>query len=96
MIPSSWMNIMWRFKKNSNKKKQLNLNPNKRKKVNRYNQNNTDNRLLTVQPDIKSNNGLTTLKYQDSETLNVYPEYGILFEDDNDSDFDEGETLNIC
>ena len=49
----------------------------------RYNQTNTDNRLLTVQPDIKSNNGLTTLKYQDSDVLNVYPEYGMLF--DNDS-----------
>ena len=56
---------------------------------NRYNQVNTDNRLLVVQPDIKSNNGLTTLKYQDSDVLNVYPEYGILFEDDNDSEYIE-------
>ena len=56
---------------------------------NRYNQLNTDNRLLTVQPDIKSNNGLTTLKYQDSEVLSVYPEYGMIFEDDNDKEYIE-------
>ena len=56
---------------------------------NRYNQSNTDNRLLTVQPDIKSNNGLTTLKYQDSEVLSVYPEYGMIFEDDNDKEYIE-------
>ena len=49
----------------------------------RYNQINTDSRLLTVQQEIKSSNGLTTLKYQDSETLNVYPEYGMLFDNDN-------------
>ena len=49
----------------------------------RYNQINTDSRLLSINPDIKSNNGLTTLKYQDSDVLNVYPEYGMLF--DNDS-----------
>jgi len=50
---------------------------------NRYIQQNTDNRLLSINPDIKSNNGLTTLKYQDSDVLNVYPEYGMLFDNDN-------------
>jgi len=48
----------------------------------RYNQVNTDSRLLSINPDIKSNNGLTTLKYQDSDVLNVYPEYGMLFAND--------------
>ena len=38
---------------------------------------------LTVSPIVKNDNGYTTLKYQQDKTLNIYPEYGMLF--DNDS-----------
>ena len=38
---------------------------------------------LTVSPTVKNDNGYTTIKYQQDKTLNIYPEYGMLF--DNDS-----------
>ena len=38
---------------------------------------------LTVSPDTTESNGYTTIKYQQDKTLNIYPEYGMLF--DNDS-----------
>ena len=37
---------------------------------------------LTVAKETKSSNGFTTLRYQLNETLNIYPEYGMLFEDE--------------
>ena len=37
---------------------------------------------LTVTKEYKSDNGLTTLRYQLNDTLNIYPEYGMLFEDE--------------
>ena len=48
----------------------------------RYNQS-SSRPALTVSPTVKNDNGYTTLKYQQDKTLNIYPEYGMLF--DNDS-----------
>lgn len=52
----------------------------------RYLQQNTDNKKLTVSPEIKVENGLTTLKYQLDKTLTVYPEVGMLFDNDSNKE----------
>lgn len=52
----------------------------------RYLQQNTDNKKLTVSPEIKVENGLTTLKYQLKDTLTVYPEVGMLFDNDSNQE----------
>lgn len=49
----------------------------------RYKQENTDAKKLVVQPEVKSENGITTVKYQLSDTLSIYPEYGMLFANDS-------------
>lgn len=48
----------------------------------RYNQQNTDSKKLTVSPEIKQDNGFTTIRFQQPTTLNIYPEYGMLFDND--------------
>lgn len=48
----------------------------------RYNQQNTDSQILKVQPEIKQDNGFTTIRFQQPTTLNIYPEYGMLFAND--------------
>lgn len=52
----------------------------------RYLQQNTDNKKLTVSPEINVDNGLTTLKYQLKDTLTVYPEIGMLFDNDSNQE----------
>lgn len=47
----------------------------------RYNQQAKDK--LKVDPVVSVENGLTTLKYQLTDTLNIYPEYGMLFQADD-------------
>ena len=42
----------------------------------------SDKSKLTVSSDFKNDNGFTTMKYQLNETLNIYPEYGMIFDDD--------------
>ena len=54
-------------------------------KFNRYNQE-ANNSLYKTNPEVKNNNGFTSLKYQLNETLNIYPEYGMLFTDDTQKD----------
>lgn len=49
----------------------------------RYKQANTDSKKLAISPEVNAENGLTTIKYQLSDTLNIYPEYGMLFANDN-------------
>lgn len=48
---------------------------------NRYNQQAKDK--LKVDPVVSVENGLTTLKYQLTDDLSVYPEYGMLFQSDD-------------
>lgn len=48
---------------------------------NRYNQQAKDK--LKVDPIVSVENGLTTLKYQLTDNLSVYPEYGMLFQSDD-------------
>ena len=53
----------------------------------RYNQVNTDSRLLTVPSKTEVENAYTTLVYQPGDIMKVYPEYGMLFtSDSNDGD----------
>lgn len=52
----------------------------------RYVQKNTDNQKFTVAPEIKKDNGLTTIKYQLKDTLTIYPEVGMLFDNDADQE----------
>lgn len=52
----------------------------------RYLQQNTDNKKLIVSPEINVENGLTTLKYQLKDTLTVYPEIGMLFDNDSNQE----------
>lgn len=52
----------------------------------RYKPINTDSKKLTVSPEIKVDNGLTTLKYQLKDTLTVYPEVGMLFDNDSNQE----------
>lgn len=52
----------------------------------RYKPINTDSKKLTVSPEIKVDNGLTTLKYQLDKTLTVYPEIGMLFDNDSNQE----------
>ena len=52
----------------------------------RYKPINTDSKKLTVSPEIKVDNGLTTLKYQLKDTLTVYPEIGMLFDNDSNQE----------
>lgn len=53
----------------------------------RYNQVNTDSRLLSVASKTETENTYTTLTYQPGDTIKVYPEYGMLFtSDSNDGD----------
>ena len=42
----------------------------------------SDKSKLTVEPEFKNENGFTSMRYQLNETLNIYPEYGMLFDDD--------------
>lgn len=48
----------------------------------RYVQQNTDSKKLVVQPEVKNESGMTSIKYQLNNTLNIYPEYGMLFAND--------------
>ena len=52
----------------------------------RYVQKNTDSQKLLVSPEITVENGLTTLKYQLKNPINVYPEVGMLFANDQDAE----------
>lgn len=52
----------------------------------RYKPINTDSKKLTVSPEINVENGLTTLKYQLKDTLTVYPEIGMLFDNDSNQE----------
>lgn len=52
----------------------------------RYKPINTDSKKLTASPEIKVDNGLTTLKYQLDKTLTVYPEVGMLFDNDSNQE----------
>ena len=54
----------------------------------RYNQVNTDSRLLSVASKTETENTYTTLTYQPGDTIKVYPEYGMLFT----SDSNDGNT----
>ena len=53
----------------------------------RYIADNTDSRVFTVKPEVVEKNGFTTIRYQLDDTLKVYPEVGMLF--DNDSDVEK-------
>lgn len=52
----------------------------------RYVQKNTDSLKLKVSPEINKIDTLTTIKYQLTDTLNVYPEIGMLFVNDQDAE----------
>ena len=42
----------------------------------------SDKSKLTVESEFKNENGFSSMRYQLNETLNIYPEYGMLFDDD--------------
>lgn len=51
----------------------------------RYNQKDR-NKDITIDNDISSSNGYTTIKYRSDKSFNVFPEYGMLFDNDDVTD----------
>lgn len=52
----------------------------------RYVQKNTDTNIFKKATEVKQENGRTSLRYQLTDTLGIYPEVGMIFDDDSDQE----------